>query len=97
MITGAQIRGARAMIGLSLEELAAASNLSTDIIRTIEQAGHAEEPGALSAIKAALELRGIIFLASGNQNEGGPGIRLRTRDDSDDGIRPENLNAANDD
>ena len=85
------------MIGLSLEELAVASRLSPNIIRIIEQAGHSEEPGALSAIKAALEARGIIFLASGNQNEGGPGIRLRLRDDSDDGIRPENLNATNDD
>ena len=48
-------------------------------------------------VRNALEARGIIFIASGNQDEGGPGIRLRARTSNDDGIRPENLNAANDD
>jgi len=96
MITTAQIRGARAMIGLSLEELAAAVKLPPSYIEAMEQENGTADPKALAALKAALEARGILFLASGSQENGGPGLRLRTWEE-DEGIRPENLNATNDD
>lgn len=96
MITTAQIRGARAMIGLSLEELAAAANLPPSYIEAIETADGAADPKALGVLRAALEARGVLFLASGSQESGGPGIRLRSWEE-DGGIRPENLNATNDD
>jgi len=97
MITATQIRGARAMLGMSLEELAAASGLPAETVKALEAGEWTGEPHALLDVRATLEANGIIFLSSGNQDEGGPGIRLRTRTYNDDGIRPENLNAANDD
>ncbi|MGO6905945.1 multiprotein-bridging factor 1 family protein, partial [Rhizobium ruizarguesonis] len=36
MITATQIRGARAMIGMSIEELAAASGLPVETVRALE-------------------------------------------------------------
>ncbi|MDK4727060.1 helix-turn-helix domain-containing protein [Rhizobium phaseoli] len=97
MITATQIRGARAMIGMSIEELAAASGLPVETVAALEKGEFAGEPHALFDVRSTLEAQGIIFLSSGNQDEGGPGIRLRARTSSGDGIRPENLNAANDD
>ncbi|KQV81996.1 helix-turn-helix transcriptional regulator [Rhizobium sp. Root1220] len=97
MITATQLRGARAMTGMSIEQLAAASGLPADTIKTLEHNEADGEPHALLAVKDALEKAGIIFIASGNQDEGGPGVRLKTRSAADEGIRPENLNAANDD
>lgn len=88
---------ARAMIGMSIEELAAASGLPVETVMALENGEFAGEPHALFDVRSTLEAHGIIFLSSGNQDEGGPGIRLRARTSSDDGIRPENLNAANDD
>ena len=48
-------------------------------------------------VRLALENAGVLFIASGNHDEGGPGVRLKARAGSDEGIRPENLNSANDD
>jgi transcriptional regulator with XRE-family HTH domain len=97
MIIATQIRGARAMTGMSKEQLAAASGLPVDIIETLERDGAQGEPSALIAVKVALESAGVLFIASGNHDEGGPGVRLKARAGSDEGIRPENLNSANDD
>jgi transcriptional regulator with XRE-family HTH domain len=97
MITATQMRGARAMTGLSIEQLAAASGLPIATIETLEADEANGEPHAVLAIKHALEAAGIIFIASGNHDEGGPGVRLKARSAADEGIRPENLNAANDD
>jgi DNA-binding XRE family transcriptional regulator len=87
MIIATQIRGARAMTGMSKEQLAAASGLPVDIIETLERDEAQGEPSAIIAVKVALE----------NHDEGGPGVRLKARAGSDEGIRPENLNSANDD
>lgn len=96
MITAAQIRGARAMTGMSVEELATASQLSTSLVETLERHAEATDANALAAIRTVFEGRGILFLASGSQDIGGPGIRLKEWDGGD-GTRPENLNATNDD
>lgn len=97
MITGTQIRGARAMIGMSIEELAAHAGLSVETVTALENGDWAGETRSVIDVRSTLEAHGIIFIASGNQDEGGPGVRLRARASIDDGIRPENLNAANDD
>ncbi|MGO4565031.1 DNA-binding protein [Rhizobium sp. 2YAF20] len=96
MITAAQIRGARAMVGLTTEDLAADSKLPLSSIEIIESDIAAADAKAILAVRAALEARGILFLASGSQDPGGPGVRLKSWDE-DDGIRPEDLNATNDD
>jgi DNA-binding XRE family transcriptional regulator len=97
MITGTQIRGARAMTGMSIEELANAAGLSTQTVSALEHGTGTGEPQAFLAAKHALEAAGILFIASGNHDEGGPGVRLKARPNGDDGLRPEELNATNDD
>ncbi|PZM16889.1 DNA-binding protein [Rhizobium tubonense] len=96
MITAAQIRGARAMVGLSTEDLAADSKLPVASIQTIESDIASADAKAITAVRAALEARGILFLPSGSQDSGGPGVRMKSWDE-EEGIRPENLNATNDD
>ncbi|WFU10109.1 DNA-binding protein [Rhizobium sp. CB3090] len=96
MITSAQLRGARAMLGLTTETLAAESNLSVATIETLETDVGSADAKALVALRAALEARGISFLASGSDEAGGAGIRFKHWAE-DGGIRPENLNATNDD
>ena len=94
MMTAEQIRAARAMIGLSVEELATESGLSVDEIGNLERG---EMAGSESLrLRQALENRGIVFLAAGEDDPGvGPGIRLR-QGTAQEGMRPENLNAEND-
>ncbi|MDM9629294.1 helix-turn-helix transcriptional regulator [Rhizobium sp. S152] len=96
MITATQIRGARAMTGMSIEQLAAASGVPVGTIETLERGDHNAESHTVLAVQHALETAGVLFIASGNQDEGGPGVRLKERTSVDEGIRPENLSAAND-
>jgi len=96
MITAAQIRGARAMTGMTIEQLADASRLTAAQIAAIETDGETGDSQAVAAIRAALESRGVQFLASGSQDGGGAGLRLKQTHE-DVGTRPENLNATNDD
>ncbi|MBT9368361.1 helix-turn-helix domain-containing protein [Rhizobium sp. CSW-27] len=94
MISKEQIRGARAMLGLSPEDLAGASGLSTNEVLAAERG---ETAGIdLYRLRLALEGRGIVFLGAGEDDAGaGPGLRLR-QPPMDEGIRPENLSSAND-
>ncbi|MBO9098048.1 MULTISPECIES: helix-turn-helix domain-containing protein [Rhizobium] len=96
MITAAQIRAARAMTGLSLQQLADAARLSSAEVEAIETGTEPANSHAVSAIRAALEASGIQFLADGSQDGGGAGLRLK-HTHGDEGTRPENLNSTNDD
>ncbi|MDE1990916.1 MAG: DNA-binding protein [Rhizobiaceae bacterium] len=96
MITSAQIRGARAMLGLTAEALAAESKQPLASIEALETDVSSADAKALAAVRATLEARGILFIASGNSEAGGAGIRFKHWEE-DGGIRPENLNATNDD
>lgn len=96
MITSAQLRGARAMLGLTVETLASESKLPVSVIEALETGTNPTDMRALAAIRSALESHGVLFLAGGSDGMGGPGIRFKHWSD-DDGIRPENLNATNDD
>ena len=75
IITGAQIRMARAALGWPLTNLAAKSGLSEKTIRRLEAD---EDPvnttiRTLSAIKSALEAAGIEFIGTPDDR---PGIRI---------------------
>jgi len=76
MITGAQIRGARAMLNITAEQLAQAASLGVATVRRAEK--HDGEPALttanLAAIRAALEAAGVEFIA---QNGGGAGVLMR--------------------
>ncbi|MBB3609035.1 DNA-binding protein [Rhizobium sp. BK602] len=96
MITSAQLRGARAMLGLTAETLATESKLPVTTIQALEMDTNAADARALAALRSVLEAHGVLFLANGSDGSGGAGIRFKHWAD-DGGIRPENLNATNDD
>jgi transcriptional regulator with XRE-family HTH domain len=77
-LTSAQIRAARSLIRWTADELAAASALS---VATIRRAELKESVTALTtandlAIRRALEAAGVEFI---DENGGGPGVRLKKR------------------
>jgi predicted transcriptional regulator len=74
MITPEQIRGARAMLGMTQADLAKLAGLSTTGLNNIERGDADPKASTLKAIKAALESAGVIFVA---ENGEGPGVRLR--------------------
>lgn len=75
MVTGLQIRAARAALAMSAEELAARSSVSLRTVQRMELSDGVP-PGRIStlfAIKAALENAGIEFIGTPQDR---PGIRL---------------------
>lgn len=74
-ITSQQIRGARAMLGISADELAELSKIGVATIRRAEAAEGIPgiTPANLAALQRALEAAGVEFIA---ENGGGPGVRL---------------------
>jgi DNA-binding XRE family transcriptional regulator len=72
MITTAQIRGARAMLGMTQAELAKRAGISTTAVNNIETGGADPKVSTLRAIRAALESAGVEFT-----NNGQPGISVR--------------------
>jgi len=78
VITAAQLRAARALLRWSGEALAEASGVSLVTIRRGES-GEGQlgmMPANARAIRAALEVAGVEFIA---ENGGGAGVRLRKR------------------
>lgn len=74
-ISPAQIRAARALLDLSQAALAALAGLSSMTIKRAEGSGQpAASADATAAIRAALELAGVEFIA---ENGGGAGVRLK--------------------
>lgn len=98
MLTASQLRAARAMMGMTVEELAAASGLSRSAIEEAEAAQAFAGADISERLRTIFESRGILFLGAGEGDDAGagPGVRLRQKS-HDEGIRPQNLNAANDD
>ena len=80
MITGAQMRAARALVGMSQKALAEASGLSLATIQRME-AGPGQIRGvvdSLAKVVAALEAAGVVLIAEGAPSpDGGRGVRLR--------------------
>lgn len=78
-ITGAQVRMARVAVGWNATELAAASGVGEATIRRFETGRGDIFPHTLDRIQRALEKKGVIFLASGENKDGGPGVRLKKK------------------
>lgn len=77
MITGAQIRAARALIGWKQSDLAAASGVSEISIKNIERGVTDPRASTLAAMQGAFEAAGVIFLDPGDTRNGGHGVRLK--------------------
>ena len=77
MISPAQIRAARALLGLSQGELASVAGVGIATIHRIEKSDAAISGSAQTLLKlhAALEDLGIIFIPKDDNY--GPGVRLR--------------------
>jgi predicted transcriptional regulator len=82
MLTPQQIRGARAMLGLTQAELAKLAGLSTTGLNNIESGSADPKASTLTAIKTALESAGVEFIA---ENGGGPGVRLKKKPGNEPG------------
>jgi predicted transcriptional regulator len=77
MIEAAQIRAARGLVEFSQTQLAEASGLALSTIRRMEVEGGTLKSSVENVLKVqqALEDAGVIFI---DQNDdGGPGVRLR--------------------
>lgn len=74
MISPQQIRGARAMLGLTQAILANAAGISTTALNNIERGAADPKASTLAAIQRALEDAGVEFIP---ENGGGSGVRLK--------------------
>jgi transcriptional regulator with XRE-family HTH domain len=81
MITPPQSRAARALLNWSQPELAEASRVSVSTIRDFETGKRSPIDNNLTAIRAALESAGVVFIA---QNGGGAGVRLAEQKSDDE-------------
>ena len=77
MISGKQIRAARALLGWKQRELAAAAGLSEVSIKNAERGVVDSRGSTLNAIQRAFDRAGVIFLDTGDTRNGGPGVRLK--------------------
>ena len=76
MTLPAQIRMARAALGISVQVLAERSGVADSTIHRFETNKGGMQTGTLDRIQAALESQGIIFISA--DAAGGPGVRLRS-------------------
>lgn len=63
-ITAAQARGARAMLNISQEEMAALSGISRKTLTTFEAGDAGVKSGTVEKVQAALEGAGAVFIES---------------------------------
>jgi len=74
MTTPAQIRAARALLGLKQSDVAASAEVSLATLNNIERGVTDPRTSTLSAIRRALEAAGVEFIP---ENGGGAGVRLK--------------------
>lgn len=90
MITAAQLRAARALLGVDQRQLAELSRLSVPTIQRMEASDGVVRGNVDSLMKliAGLEAAGIELIGDGAVSQGGGrGVRLRTPTDKDDQAR----------
>jgi DNA-binding transcriptional regulator YiaG len=73
-ISPAQCRAARSLLDCDQGKLAESAGLGLSTVVDFERERRVVSGKAISAIRAALESAGVIFIA---ENGGGPGVRLR--------------------
>lgn len=97
MIEARQIRAARALLGWSQGALVERTGLSLTTIRRMEDEaiGPARSSGGnVDMVQRTLESVGIQFIP---ENGGGAGVRMARPGRAEEGKRPDELNATNDD
>ena len=76
ILSPAQSRGARGMLGMSQTDLAVAADVSRQTVVDFERGARTPHRNNLLAIRRALEEAGIEFIPD---NGGGAGVRFRAR------------------
>ncbi len=77
-IFAAQVRAARAILGMTRDELAKASGVAPRTLADFESGARSPHRPTLAAIQRALEAAGVEFVGDGEVSpSGGPGVRLR--------------------
>ncbi len=80
MLTPAQIRAARALLGWKQADLAERAGISEVSIKNIERGATDARASTLGKVQAAIEEAGIEIIPSdGASISGGPGVRVRKR------------------
>jgi transcriptional regulator with XRE-family HTH domain len=74
MITSAQCRAARGLLGWSQQTLADRAKVGIMTIHQLEKEGSQPRRATLDVVRRALEGAGVEFI---DENGGGPGVRLR--------------------
>jgi transcriptional regulator with XRE-family HTH domain len=79
VLTGPQIRAARALLGWSTTDLAKRAGLALSTVQRADAAPDVPRVSAhsLAKIQAAIEEAGVIFLEVGDTRAGGRGGRLK--------------------
>ena len=77
MITPAQIRAARALLGWRQSDLSEASGISEVAIKNIEREQADPKATTLTAIQKAFHKAGVIFLDPNDPRNGGHGVRFK--------------------
>ena len=76
MITASQCRAARGLLDWTQQELADAARIGVATVRQFEGKGAEAGQGTLALLRWAFESAGVEFI---DENGGGPGVRLRKR------------------
>jgi predicted transcriptional regulator len=74
MITSAQCRAARGLVGWSQQELAKNAGVGTVVIHQLESGTSQPRRATLDVVRRAFEAAGVEFI---DENGGGAGVRLR--------------------
>jgi transcriptional regulator with XRE-family HTH domain len=76
MVTPAQCRAARGLLGWSQQELARQARVGIVTVHQLETGISEPRQATLEVIRRAFESGGVEFI---DENGGGPGVRLRKR------------------
>ena len=76
MVTPAQCRAARGLLGWNQQELARQAGVGIVTVHQLETGVSQPRRATLDVIRRALESAGVEFI---DENGGGPGVRLRHR------------------
>lgn len=80
MLTPAQLRAARSLVGWTRDDLARKSGVAAVTVKGFELLGADSKISTLNKLRRALETAGVEFIDDGaKSDDGGPGVRLRTR------------------
>src|SRR5438552_2403956 len=76
MLTPAQLRAARALIGWTRDDLAKKAGVASVTVKGFEYLGADSKISTLQKMRRALETAGVQFIEDEGE-AGGPGVRLR--------------------